>query len=206
MDRLSHEFGALGFFLTGHPLDEYQTLLKRSRVASFEELESRVEPEVLVAGAVIKVDERKSKKGNPFAFITLSDTTGQFEVTMFSEALSVARENLKVGALMVGTVKIEREDGQLRLLAQSLRPIDEAISNSEAGLRIFVEKAEACAGLQTRLKDVELLPHKNGGEVSLVIMGQQREVELRLPNRYAINPRVAGAIKAVPGILHVEEI
>lgn len=206
MDRLSHEFGALGFFLTGHPLDDYQTLLKRSRVASFEELESRVEPEVLVAGAVIKVDERKSKKGNPFAFITLSDTTGQFEVTMFSEALSVARENLKVGALMVGTVKIEREDGQLRLLAQSLRPIDEAISNSEAGLRIFVEKPEACAGLQTRLKDVELLPPKNGGEVSLVIKGQQREVELRLPNRYAINPRVAGAIKAVPGILHVEEI
>jgi DNA polymerase-3 subunit alpha len=206
MDRLSHEFGALGFFLTGHPLDEYQTLLKRNRVASFEELETRVEPETLVAGAVIKVDERKSKKGNPFAFITLSDTTGQFEVTMFSEALSVAREHLQVGALMVGMVKVEREDGQLRLLAQSLRPIDEAISNNEAGLRIFVEKPEACAGLQMRLKDVEQLPHKSGGEISLIVMGQQREVEMRLANRYAINPRIAGAIKAVPGILHVEEI
>ncbi len=206
MDRLAHEFDALGFFLTGHPLDDYQTLLKRSHVANFVDLETRVEPEVLMAGAVVKIDERKSKKGNPFAFITLSDATGQFEVTMFSEALSLAGEHLKVGALMVGTMKVEREDGEFRLLAQSLRPIDEAISDAEAGLRIFIEKPEACAGLHTRLKDVEQLPHKRGGEISLIVMGEQREVELRLPNRYAINPRIAGAIKAVPGVLHVEEV
>jgi DNA polymerase-3 subunit alpha len=206
MDRLSHEYDALGFFLTGHPLDDYKTLLKRSHVVSFVDLESRVEKEVLMAGAVTKVDERKSKKGNPFAFITLSDASGQFEVTMFSEALSVAGEHLKVGALMVGTMKVDREDGELRLLAQSLRPIDEAISDVEAGLRIFVEKPEACAGLHTRLKDVEQLPHKRGGEISLIVMGEQREVELRLPHRYAINPRIAGAIKAVPGVLHVEEV
>jgi DNA polymerase-3 subunit alpha len=40
----------------------------------------------------------------------------------------------------------------------------------------------------------------------LIVMGEQREVELRLPHRYAINPRIAGAIKAVPGVLHVEEV
>jgi DNA polymerase-3 subunit alpha len=42
--------------------------------------------------------------------------------------------------------------------------------------------------------------------VSLVIMTPEREVEMRLPNKYAINPRIAGAIKAVPGVLHVEEV
>ena len=62
MDRLSHEFNAIGFFLSGHPLDDYKSLLQRARVASFEDLESRVEKEVMVAGAVIKVDERKSKR------------------------------------------------------------------------------------------------------------------------------------------------
>ena len=66
--------------------------------------------------------------------------------------------------------------------------------------------ANGSAGLHTRLKDVEQLPHKRGGEISLIVMGEQREVELRLPNRYAINPRIAGAIKAVPGVLHVEEV
>ena len=206
MDRLSHEFNAIGFFLSGHPLDDYKSLLQRARVASFEDLESRVEKEVMVAGAVIKVDERKSKKGNPFAFITLSDATGQFEMTAFSEVLNGSREILHVGALVVASVTINREEGDLRLLVQSLRPVDDVVANTEAGLRIFVEKPEACDGLRTRLEDVEQPKHKRGGEVSLVIMTPEREVEMRLPHKYAINPRVAGAIKAVPGVLHVEEV
>ena len=45
MDRLTYEFNALGFFLSGHPLDEYKALLKRARIASFEDLEARVEKE-----------------------------------------------------------------------------------------------------------------------------------------------------------------
>ena len=206
MDRLSHEFNAIGFFLSGHPLDDYKSLLQRARVASFEDLESRVEKEVMVAGAVIKVDERKSKKGNPFAFITLSDATGQFEMTAFSEVLNGSREILQVGALVVASVTINREEGDLRLLVQSLRPVDDVVANTEAGLRIFVEKPEACHGLRTRLEDVEQPKHKRGGEVSLVIMTPEREVEMRLPHKYAINPRIAGAIKAVPGVLHVEEV
>ena len=206
MDRLTHEFNAIGYFLSGHPLDDYKSMLQRNRVAAFEELEARVEKEVMVAGAIIKVDERKSKKGNPFAFITLSDATGQFEMTAFSEVLNASREHLQVGSLVVATVNMEREDGQLRLLAQAVRPVDDVIANSEAGLRIFVERPEACEGLRTRLEDVERPKHKRGGEVSLVIMTPEREVEMRLPNKYAINPRVAGAIKAVPGVLHVEEV
>ena len=206
MDRLTHEFNAIGFFLSGHPLDDYKSLLKRARVVSYEALEARVEKEVMVAGAVIKVDERKSKKGNPFAFITLSDATGQFEMTAFSEVLNAAREHLQVGNLVVATANIEREDGQIRLLAQGVRPVDDVVAYTEAGLRIFVDRPEACAGLQARLSEVEGPRHKTGGEVSLVIMSSEREVEMRLPLKYAINPRVAGAIKAVPGVLHVEEV
>lgn len=206
MNRLGHEFDAIGFFLSGHPLDEYRTALKRARVASFADLEVRVEPEVMLAGAVVKVDERKSKKGNPFAFVTLSDVTGQFEVTVFSQTLSMSRAYLQIGELLVVTAKIEREDGQIRLIGQSVRPLDDVVANGAAGLRIFVEKPEACARLQARLHEVERPHHKTGGEVSLVVMSQQREVELKLAQKYAINPRVTGAIKAVPGVLNVEEV
>jgi len=94
----------------------------------------------------------------------------------------------------------------LRLLMQGMRPVDDVAAHTEAGLRIFVEKPEACAGLKARLEDVEKPRHKTGGEVSLILMSPEREVELRLPNKYAINPRVTGAIKAVPGVLHVEEV
>ena len=206
MDRLTHEFNAIGFFLSGHPLDDYKPLLQRARVASFDDLEARVEKEVMLAGAVIKVDERKSKKGNPFAFITLSDATGQFEMTAFSEVLNASREHLSVGSLVVCTANVEREDGQVRLLAQAVRPVDEVAANTEAGLRIFVEKPEACAGLKTRLDEVKRPRHKTGGEVSLVVMSPEREVEMRLPGKYAVNPRVSGAIKAIPGVLDVQDV
>ncbi len=206
MDRLAREHDALGFFLSGHPLDDYGKVLKRLRVVPVAELESRVEEEVLVAGAVLQVDERKSKRGNPFAFVTLSDTSGQFETTVFSEALNVAREHLQVGALLVCTVKIERQEDQIRLMAQSLRPIDDVVAGAAEGLRVFIDRPEACGGLKTRLDEVKLKPHQRGGEVSVIIMGSTREVELRLPDKYGVNPRIAGAIKAVPGVVHVEEL
>ncbi|MEL0151500.1 MAG: hypothetical protein VW950_07675, partial [Rhodobiaceae bacterium] len=74
------------------------------------------------------------------------------------------------------------------------------------GLRVFIDRPEACGGLKTRLDEVKLKPHQRGGEVSVIIMGSTREVELRLPDKYGVNPRIAGAIKAVPGVVHVEEL
>ena len=206
MDRLAHEFDAIGFYLSGHPLDDYQNAMKRARIVAFADLEKRVENELMVAGVVTRIDERRSQRGTPFAFVSLSDVTGQTEVTVFSEALSEAREFLEVGGLVVATVKVEREDGQIRMIANSLRPLDQVISNASEGLRIFVEKPEACAGLEKRLSEARQAAHKPGGTVSLVMMSQAREVELRLADNFVITPRVTGAIKALPGVLHVEEL
>ena len=159
----------------------------------------------MIAGVVTRIDERRSQRG-PFAFVSLSDVTGQSEVTVFSEALSEARDFLEIGVLMVATVKVEREDGQIRMIANNLRPLDQVIGNASEGLRIFVEKPEACAGLKKRLSEARQAAHKTGGTVSLVMMSQAREVELRLADNFVITPRVTGAIKALPGILHVEEL
>ncbi len=207
MDRLGHEYDAIGFFLSGHPLDDYAKELKRLRVVCFTELEAQVENSVWMAGALISVDERKSKKGKPFAFVRLSDATGQFEVMLFEKALEGARGHLETGALLAAAVKIERAYGQLRLLANAMRPIDEMIVAAAGGLRIYIEQPEACEGVRARLLDIEKPRHnKSGGEISLVMMSPDREVELRLHGKYAVTPRIAGAIKAVPGVLHVEEL
>ena len=64
-------------------------------------------------------------------------------------------------------------------------------------MRIFVEKPEACAGLRTRLEDVEQ-PKQGGGGGVFGHNDAGARMEMRLPNKYAINPRIAGAIKAVP--------
>ena len=85
MDRLAHEFDAIGFYLSGHPLDDYQNAMKRARIVAFADLEKRVENELMIAGVVTRIDERRSQRGTPFAFVSLSDVTGQAEVTVFSK-------------------------------------------------------------------------------------------------------------------------
>jgi len=68
MQRLNEEFNAIGFYLSGHPLDDYQTALRRANVVTHAELLARSNQVEFVAGTVAARQERKSKKGNPFAF------------------------------------------------------------------------------------------------------------------------------------------
>ena len=78
-ERLSEEFKAVGFYLSGHPLDDYMGALKRKDVKTLDEVHARAEGGAHVAklaGVVAGVQIRKSARGNRFAFAQLSDTTG----------------------------------------------------------------------------------------------------------------------------------
>jgi DNA polymerase-3 subunit alpha len=91
MERLQHEFEAVGFFLSGHPLDAYAAVLAKLNTISFAELEARAERGVVagrLAGVVVSARERRSQKGNKFAFAMFSEPTGQFEAVIFSETLA----------------------------------------------------------------------------------------------------------------------
>src|SRR4029079_8126159 len=82
MERLSAEFEAVGFYLSGHPLDQYERILAKlgvRRYNEFEILAQRGATAARLAGIVIAARERRSQKGNKFAFATFSDATGQFE-------------------------------------------------------------------------------------------------------------------------------
>ncbi|MGI9403572.1 MAG: DNA polymerase III subunit alpha, partial [Hyphomicrobium sp.] len=91
MERLSQEFDAIGFYLSGHPLDQYALALKKLGVRSYAEFEAMTErgaSEGRIAGLVVSARERKSQRGNKFAFGLFSDTTGQFEAVIFSDTLA----------------------------------------------------------------------------------------------------------------------
>ena len=214
VERLTREFDAIGFYLSGHPLDDYRTVLRRMNVLSFEDLPSSVENNVLLAGTIAKMDERKSKQGNPFAYLGLSDPTGQFETIVFSEVLNNKREILSVGQSVIISAKVSREDDTIRLQAENIRSLDEAVaSGNDASLRVFVENKTALPYIRKQLDegrsksdtDIKMNSAK-GGIVTLIMQNERHEVELRLPGKYQINPRISGAIKALNGVLHVEDI
>ena len=201
MERLTEEFNAVGFYLSGHPLDDYQTDLKRAGVVTFAELLKRNTTAEKVAGTVTARQERKSKKGNPFAFLSLSDPTGQFEIVVFSEVLGQARQLMEPGNAVVVHVEIERIGEEVKLRAQAVRSVDDTVKDTGAGLKVFVEEEGSLEAVKSRLAE------KGKGLVSLVLMCKGgREVELRLKDRYRVTPQIRGAIKSVPGVVGVRDI
>ena len=94
MERLQFEFEAVGFFLSGHPLDAYASVLAKLGILTYAELEARADRGAVagrLAGIVVAARERRSQKGNKFAFAVFSEPTGQFEAVIFSETLAASR-------------------------------------------------------------------------------------------------------------------
>ena len=119
MERLAQEHQAIGFYLSGHPLDDYAGALRRERVADPRRARprrrrrrrrrSRRSP-----ARSPRVDLRKSARGNRFAFVRLSDPTGLYEVRMFSDVLDGARDHLEPGRSVVLTVEATLEGDELQ--------------------------------------------------------------------------------------------
>ena len=212
-ERLQQEHDAVGFYLTGHPLDDYKGALERARVVSYAELAARSGRSgggvAKLAGVVVARQERKSARGSRFAFVSFSDPTGLYEATCFSEPLEQYREILTPGSLVVVTVEAEASpEGELKLLLRAAQPIDRAVSggSTSMGLRVFLNDPEAVGAVKARLAYAGGAKPR-GGPVNLVLMAPDLpcEVEMRLPGNFPLTPQIAGAIKAVEGVMAVEE-
>jgi DNA polymerase-3 subunit alpha len=212
-ERLSEEFKAIGFYLTGHPLDDYMPALKRKDVMTLDEVTLKAERGPFMAkmaGVVAGRQERKSARGNRFAFAQLSDTSGAFEVTIFSEVLEKSREFLETGAKVVITAEATMESDQLKLLMRSAGPIDSAIADAgRSSLRIYLEDASAVATVATVLEDAKRAAKSaRPGDVFLYLQDPALpgDVEMDLGQSFPINPQIKGALKSLEGVLEVEEI
>ncbi|PCJ71219.1 MAG: DNA polymerase III subunit alpha [Rhodobiaceae bacterium] len=201
MERLNEEFNAVGFYISGHPLDDYARAMKQSGVVTYSELLQKRSQAERVAGTVAARQERRSKQGNPFAFVTLSDPTGRFEVVVFSEALNQYRDLLEPGRSVVIGVEIDRDGDDVRLRVQTVRPVDEVAATAAAGLKIFLDTPEPLESIKARL------PDEGRGVVSLVLLaGAGREVEVELKQKFHITPPIRAAIRAVAGVVDVQDI
>jgi DNA polymerase-3 subunit alpha len=206
IERLRHEFEAIGFYLSAHPLDGYAKALERLKVTEWAELASRPAGRDItrarLAGTVIAKKERTSARGNRFAFVQLSDASGMFEVTVFAEVLSASRGLLDSGAPVLVTVDVRRDGDGVRLTVQSIEALDEAAAAAAPRLTVYVCADEALE----RLKQVIGKAGAGRGEVNLVLGTKPgSEVEIVLPGGYAISPEARGRIIALTGVAEVRE-
>ena len=212
-EQLAEEFKAIGFYLSGHPLDDYMSSLKRSGIITLDQLIEKAKSGPLVAklaGIVAGRQERKSARGNRFAFVQLSDTTGNYEATMFSDTLEASRIHLEAGSKIVLSVEATMDAEQLKLLCRSVQPMDGAVAQLGAsGLRVYLDNTAAIDRVATVLREA-IRATKNGakGPISFCLLNESLpgEVDMELGQNFPVTPQIKGALKSLEGVLMVEDL
>jgi DNA polymerase-3 subunit alpha len=210
-ERLRREYEAVGFFLSGHPLDDYAAVLKKLRVQPWAEFARAVKAGATagrVAATVVSRQERRTRTGSKMGIIGLSDPSGHFEAVIFSEGLAEHRDLLEPGTAVLLFLSAEVQGDDVRARIQSAEPLDAAAANLHKGLRVFLRDDKPIEAVAKRLEPAPQRTAANGdGEVSVVLMlNEGTEVEVKLPGRFKVSPQIAGAIKAVPGVVTVEAL
>ncbi|WP_319826048.1 DNA polymerase III subunit alpha [Thalassovita sp.] len=214
-DRLAEEHKAIGFYLTGHPLDDYLPALKRKKLLTLEGLRKKAEAEgaaldrvgVLVSG----LQERKSGRGTRFFRMNISDPTGQVSgMVMFPEDFDATRRVFDQTNQVVMTLEARFNEGQFDPMGRSVAAMDTVIADAgSSGLKILIEDAAAIqsvANVFERAK--EAVKGAGRGPVSLCLIHPDLpgEVDIDAGVDFPVNPQIKGAIKSLPGVLGVEEI
>jgi DNA polymerase III subunit alpha len=205
MEKLAHEFEAVGFYLTGHPLDEYAASLRRMRVDSYVEFAHKAKTDgtkaARLAATITHRQERRSKAGNRFAFIGFSDPTGQFEAICFSDTLNAARELLEPGTSVIVSVEADIEGEDIKLRLQGVEALDKAAAAVVQGVQIFVRDAAPIESIAKRLE------RKGKAPVLLTLITESgREVDVELGKNFIMTPQIKGALKAVSGVVDVLDL
>ena len=209
VQRLDEELAAVGFYLSGHPLDDMVEALRRRRTDLLTDAVAKAEAgaEALrMAGVVRRKQERASQaSGEKFAFVTFSDPTGEYEVLFPPEALRRCRDLLEPGAAVAVKIRAKARDGEVRFFGDDVEPVDKVIANAVAGLRVHV--APRSAEIDALKRRLEKAVNPRGGEITLVApVDGGREVELKLPGRFTLDGSVRGALKTAPGVMYVEDV
>lgn len=205
-DRLSHEFEAVGFFLTGHPLDDYDEVLEALGAERWIDFAAKARTRRVVgtlAGTVLFARERKGKTGNPFAFVAFSDPSGQFEAVLFSEALAASRDLLQPGIAVLLDVEAEADGETVKVRVGRVTSLEKAAQSRHSGMKIVLDGTRALPSL------AEQVGGKGGqGELRLVLrLGDvAREVEFVLPGGIDATPKQRSALKLVEGVATVSAL
>jgi DNA polymerase-3 subunit alpha len=202
LEKLNYEFTALSFFLSSHPLEIYSNLDKLGSTDSVLIPSFTDGTSLKLVGVVLSKIERTSKNsGQKYAFLQMSDTSGIFEVAVFSEVFQKSRDILTPGTALFIQATIRYDGETYRLIASQVTPLEESLKHVMRHSRIHIN--------ENVQKDLlfRILKNLDTGHVPLslnVTFKDLSNVRIDLPIRASITPEVRSKLLAIPGVLKIE--
>ncbi len=172
-ELLSEEFKSIGFYLTNHPLNEFEEIFTQLNIDTYNQFYQSENTEGLVAGTIMSIQEKKSAKGTPYAIIKFSDKKTEFEVFLFSELLVSNRENLSESESFVLTLqkeKITNDPIKKRINVKKILRLDEVIDKPYS--KVTIELKDNCD-----LDEIKnLLSNRGETKINLVLKNKGKQV------------------------------
>jgi len=171
-ELLSEEFKAIGFYLTNHPLNEFEGIFNQLNISFYSQFYNDESKEGLVAGTIMSIQEKKSAKGTPYAIVKFSDKKTEFELFLFAEILVSNRDKLKESESFVLTLQKEKVLGEVSKKRVNVKKI----LNLEDVLNKPYEKVTIELKENYNLNEIrELLSHKGETEINLIIKDKNKQ-------------------------------
>ena len=197
---LSEEFKSIGFYLTNHPLNEYDEIFTQLKISSYNQFYNSVAQDGLVAGTIMSIQEKKSAKGTPYAIIKFSDKENEFELFLFAEILISNRDKLKESESFVLSLqkdKILGENIKKRVNIKKITSLDEVINKPYSKVTIELKN-------DYNLNEIkELLSNKGDTEINLIVKDKKQQAHFLLQENRKFD---LGHLKALKAKKYVEKI
>ncbi|RUA17165.1 MAG: hypothetical protein DSY30_01875 [Alphaproteobacteria bacterium] len=179
-ETLSKEFESVGFYLSNHPLKDYESILEQYQVKTFKEFENTNESQSFLAGTIMSVKEKKTIKGTSFVIIKFSDLSKVFELFIFSEILEENRKHLVEGQSFLLTVIKDKENQENRFRRISVRKIVSLKEITKMGYNdVYIEINES-----DNLKELyEAIKEKGNAKIKISINDKHKNYLFELKDK-----------------------
>jgi len=177
LHQLEMEKSVLGFYMSGHPLFEYRSLLKYLCSATSITGKNKYK-DMSMVGIVSNVSRKKDNKGNPIAFVEMEDLSGKFEIPLFNRDYSRYNDLIEIGkVLYIWGAKSQyngNDDGILRILPKALMPFEALHQALRGSLRIRLQNHQIKKGF---LIEIGSWSKRKPGNVSLQVTVEASDME-----------------------------
>ena len=139
-DLLKNELEVLGFYFSNHPLSLYpKNYFMKNNIVDFDDVIADTDIDhSKVAGAILDIKERSNKDGRKYAFLTISNSKTQFELSIFSDKLREFRHLIKEGNVLIFHIDISRDNGNIRMIIRKIEDLDKVFSNQRQKYNVFL--------------------------------------------------------------------
>lgn len=125
-EKLQNEFSTIGFYISSHPMQQYESMLRELRFPTLIEAKDFVKSKIVVI--INNITYKTTKNQNKFCILQVSDASCTSELSMFSEALSNYRELLEIGNIVVIDISCHRNEENIRMIVDKMQKFDESYS------------------------------------------------------------------------------